>query len=339
MRKTFLLFIIILFTNFNFNNAQSVQEFYNIKNFQTEEGLSIKDCKIGYRTFGKLNNDSSNVVIYCSWFGGNSEAIGTLINKYNFIDTNKYFIIAIDALGNGVSSSISNSDQPDSVFYSLSISDMVNANYRLLTEHFKLKKIYAAVGGSMGSMQVLQMAVTYPDFSKNIIAYVATPRLTSSDLLWMATQENLIESTLNSGMSEREVRRLSEIISVNFARTPDYVTKNVKTPEFGDYIKSFDKEPNKVFTLQNYLTQLKAMMKHDISRSTKNLMEEAAKKIKAKLFIIVSKSDLLLNPSEAINLANLTSSRLLILDNNCGHLAVSCELERVKGEIANFLQE
>lgn len=339
MRKTFLLFIIILFTNFNFNNAQSVQEFYNIKNFQTEEGLTIKDCKIGYRTFGKLNNDSSNVLIYSSWFGGNSEAIGTLINKYNFIDTNKYFIIAIDALGNGVSSSISNSDQPDSVFYSLSVSDMVNANYRLLTEHFKLKKIYAAVGGSMGSMQVLQMAVTYPEFSKKIIAYVATPRLTSSDLLWMATQENLIESTLNSGMNEREVRRLSEIISANFARTPDYVTKNVKTSEFGDYIKSFDKEPNKVFTLQNYLTQLKAMMKHDISKSTANSMEEAAKGIRAKLFIIVSKSDLLLNPSEAINLANITSSRLLILDNNCGHLAVSCELERVKGEIANFLQE
>lgn len=68
-------------------------------------------------------------------------------------------------------------------------------------------------------------------------------------------------------------------------------------------------------------------------------MEEAAERIRAKLFIIVSKSDLLLNPSEAINLANITSSRLLILDNNCGHLAVSCELERVKGEIANFLQE
>lgn len=339
MRRTFYLILSFLLSFHIYLNAQSIQEFYQINSFQTESGYIINNCKIGYRTFGSISKDSSNVVLYCSWFGGNSEAIGILINKYKFIDTTKYFIIAVDALGNGVSSSISNSDKPDSVFYSLSISDMVNANYRLLTEHFKLKKIYAAVGGSMGSMQVLQMAVTYPDFSKNIIAYVATPRLTSSDLLWMATQENLIESTLNSGMSEKEVRRLSEIISANFARTPDYVTKNVKTSEFGDYIKSFDKEPNKVFTLKNYLTQLKAMMKHDISRSTKNLMEEAAERIRAKLFIIVSKSDLLLNPSEAINLANITSSRLLILDNNCGHLAVSCELERVKGEIANFLQE
>jgi homoserine O-acetyltransferase len=339
MRRTFYLILSFLLSFHIYLNAQSIQEFYQINNFKTESGYTINDCKIGYRTFGSISKDSSNVVLYCSWFGGNSEAIGILINKYKFIDTTKYFIIAVDALGNGVSSSISNSDISDSVFYSLSISDMVNANYKLLTEHFGLNRIYAAIGGSMGSMQVLQMAVTYPEFAKKIIAYVATPRLCSSDLLWMATQQNLIESSLNCGMSEREVSRLSEILSANFARTPDYVTKDIDRSEFQNYLDSFDKESKKIFTLQNYLTQLKAMMKHDISRDTNESMTEASEKIKAKMFIIVSKSDLLLNPSEAINLANLTSSRLLILDNNCGHLAVSCEIDRVRGEIANFLDE
>jgi homoserine O-acetyltransferase len=339
MRRTFYLILSFLLSFHIYLNAQSIQEFYQINNFKTESGYTINNCKIGYRTFGSISKDSSNVVLYCSWFGGNSEAIGILINKYKFIDTTKYFIIAVDALGNGVSSSISNSDISDSVFYSLSISDMVNANYKLLTEHFGLNRIYAAIGGSMGSMQVLQMAVTYPEFAKKIIAYVATPRLCSSDLLWMATQQNLIESSLNCGMSEREVSRLSEILSANFARTPDYVTKDIDRSEFQNYLDSFDKESKKIFTLQNYLTQLKAMMKHDISRDTNESMTEASEKIKAKMFIIVSKSDLLLNPSEAINLANLTSSRLLILDNNCGHLAVSCEIDRVRGEIANFLDE
>lgn len=68
------------------------------------------------------------------------EAIGTLIQKYNFIDTTKYFIIAVDALGNGISTSISNSDNPDSVFYNLTIDDMVNANYLLLLNHFNIKR-------------------------------------------------------------------------------------------------------------------------------------------------------------------------------------------------------
>ena len=43
--------------------------------------------------------------------------------------------------------------------------------------------------------------------------------------------------------------------------------------------------------------------------------------------------------SEAINLATLTSSKLLILENNCGHLAVTCEIDRVREEIAKFLDE
>jgi homoserine O-acetyltransferase len=330
------LFIIFFSTN---SLTQSVQSFSQIGDLTLENGSIISNCKIGYRTFGTINTDSSNVILYCSWFGGTSAAIGTLLEKYNFIDTTKYFVIAVDALGNGVSSSISNSNLPDSVFYSLSISDMVKSNYLLLTKHFNLKKIFAAIGGSMGSMQVFQMAVTYPEFAEKIVAYVATPRLTSSDLLWMNTQLTLIESTLDCGMSEREVKRLSDMLTANYARTPDYVSKDIDLSEFPAYINSFDKEPNKVFTLLNYLTQLKAMMKHDISKQTNSSMEDAAKVIKSKLFMIVSKSDLMVNPTEAINLAKLTSSKLLILDSNCGHLAVTCEIDKVREEIANFLVE
>ena len=339
MRKTFYLILLLLVSFYSYLNAQSDQKYYLISSLKLESGQTLEDCKIGYRTYGTINNDSSNVILYCSWFGGNSESIGTLINKYKFIDTTKYFIIAADALGNGISSSISNSTAPDSVFYSLTISDMVKTNYMLLTEHFNLKKIFAAIGGSMGSMQVFQMAVTYPDFAEKIIAYVATPRLTSSDLLWMNTQLSIIESSLECGMSEREVKRLSDMLTANYARTPDYVTKDIDLSEFSAYLNSFDKEPNKVFTLQNYLTQLKAMMTHDIAKQTNGSMEDAAKLIQAKLFIIVSKSDLMVNPTEAINLAKLTSSKLLILENNCGHLAVTCEIDRVREEIAKFLSE
>lgn len=320
-------------------SAQSLQQFAEIGDFKLKSGQTISNCKLGYRTFGSMNIDSSNIILYPSWFGGSSEAIGTLIQKYNFIDTIKYFIIAVDALGNGISSSISNSDDSDSIYYDLTLDDMVSSNYQLLTKHFKLKKIYASIGGSMGSMQVLLMAVMYPYFNDKIVAYVATPRITSSDLLWMNTQLNLIESGLNCGMSVREVKRLSDMLAANFARTPDYVTTHTEITEFPDYIKSFDKEPGKIFTLQNYLTQLKAMMKFDISKYSDGLMEEAAKLIKAKMFIIVSKSDLMVNPVEAINLAKLTDSKLIILDNNCGHLAVSCEIERCRKEIDLFLSE
>ncbi len=336
-------FVITLFIALIFSASilfsQSVQEYASIGDLKLVNGNKIENCIMGYRTFGKINDDSSNVILYCSWFGGTSEAIGTLIQKYKFIDTTKYYIIAVDALGNGISSSISNYEFDDSVFYNITITDMVNANYFLLTQQLKIKKLYAAIGGSMGSMQVLQMAVTYAAFVEKIIAYVATPRLTSSDLLWMNTQLSLIESSLECGMSEREVKRLSDMLTANFARTPDYVSNDIDLSEFPAYINSFDKEPNKVFTLQNYHTQLKAMMKHDITKTTNGSMVDAVNAIKAKMFIIVSKTDLMVNPTEAINLAKLTSSKLLILDNNCGHLAVGCEIDLCRNEIANFLND
>jgi homoserine O-acetyltransferase/O-succinyltransferase len=71
---------------------------------------------------------------------------------------------------------------------------MVNSQYLLLKKHFDLNRIYAAVGGSMGSMQVLEWAVAYPGFIEKIVAYAATPKMTSYDLLWMNTHLEIIEN-------------------------------------------------------------------------------------------------------------------------------------------------
>jgi homoserine O-acetyltransferase len=191
----------------------------------------------------------------------------------------------------------------------------------------------------MGSMQVLEWAVTYPDFIDKIVAYVATPKMSSYDLLWMNTQLNFIESARKNGMSEKEINKISDMITAIIARTPDYVVENTDIAEFPEYLKSFDKEPDKTFTFDDYLAQLKAMMKHDISINFNGSMEDAAKNIKAELFIIVNETDILINPTQALNLANLTDVETLILNNNCGHLGVSCEIERCREEIAEFLEK
>ncbi len=316
--------------------AQSIQKFAEIGDLTLINGEKIIDCRIGYRTFGKLNEDKSNAIIYPSWFDGTSEAISNLITKYNFIDTTKYFIIAIDALGNGVSTSSSNYDLD---FPQISIRDMVNSQHKLLTENLGIKHIYGAVGGSLGGMQVLEWTVAYPEFINRVVAYLATPKMTSYDLLWMNTQLNMIESSRKKGISEKEISKISEMMTAMIARTPDYVVENIKAKDFPSYLSSFDKEPSKIFTLDDYIVQLKAMMNHDISRDYNESFEEIAKFIKAKLFIIVSETDMVVNPTEALRLADITGCKKLVLNNNCGHLAVSCELERVKSEIKRFLSE
>lgn len=142
----FLIFNFIILSD-TFIFSQSIQRFAEIGDLTLINGEKIIDCRMGYRTFGKLNEEKSNVIIYPSWFEGTSEAISNLITKNNFIDTNKYFITVIDALGNGVSTSPSNYK---SDFPLITIRDMVNSQYKFLKENLGINHLYAAVGGSMG---------------------------------------------------------------------------------------------------------------------------------------------------------------------------------------------
>ena len=331
--NTPLICLYILFSSVSW--TQSVQKFAEIGDLNLVNGEVITGCKIGYRTSGKMNDDKSNVIICPTWFNGTSDGIANLIEKINFIDTTKYFIISIDALGNGISTS---SSTYGNAYPQITIRDMVNSQYKLLTGHFGLNHIYAAVGGSMGSMQVLEWAVAYPDFIDKIVAYGATPKMTSYDLLWMNTHLEIIETLKKRGVSEREIKKISNMMIAMVARTPAYVVDNIKLEDFPEYLSSFDKEPSNIFTIDDFIIQLKAMMMHDISRDYESLVE-LAEIIKSDLFIIVSETDMMVNPTEALKLAEILGCKKLVLNNNCGHLAPSCEIERVKEEIDQFLSE
>lgn len=336
--STYFLFILFL-VNTNLT-AQSKQNFAEIGTLRLVSGDSITNCIIGYRTFGKYNSDSSNVIIYPTWFEGTTEHITKLIEKYRFIDTTKYFIIAIDALGNGVSTSPSNYNiYKIKTFPQITIRDMINSQYKLITDVFKLKNICAAVGGSLGAMQVLEWSVAYPEFIKKTIAYVGTPKMSSYDLLWINAQLNIIETGKHYGVTENEIRKSIALMMAGMSRTPDYINLKIKPENISNYLKEFDKDYSSTFTLEDYECQLIAIMKHNISINFNNSLVEAASIIKSNLFLIISENDLLVNPDQTKEFARITNAKTFLLNNNCGHLAVSCEIDKCREEVANFLME
>jgi homoserine O-acetyltransferase len=83
-----------------------------------------------------------------------------------YIDPEIYFIVIVDALANGVSSSPSNSiSQGNDRFPQITIADMVQSQHRLLSEVFVIDSVHAVVGLSMGGMQALEWAVAFPSFA------------------------------------------------------------------------------------------------------------------------------------------------------------------------------
>ena len=124
----------------------SPQKFATFNECRLTSGQVIAPCRIGYRTYGTLNDDKSNALLVPTWFTGTSAEHAYLASP-DLLSPESYFIVMVDALGNGVSISPSNSKtQPDGQFPQITIADMVDSQHRLLTEVMGIQSLHGVVG-------------------------------------------------------------------------------------------------------------------------------------------------------------------------------------------------
>src|SRR5207249_8626772 len=142
-----------------------------------EGGEVIKDFAISYVTHGKLNAKKSNAILMVTAISGNHHRLDFLIGPGRALDTNKYFIVATDAIGNGLTTSPSNSKaQPRMKFPRFAMRDMVQSQYKLLKDKLGIDHVVTVIGPSMGGMQALQWGVSYPEFMDSLVALVPLAR-------------------------------------------------------------------------------------------------------------------------------------------------------------------
>jgi len=282
-------------------------------NFALENGQTIHHCRVGYRTFGEIAADKSNVIVVLTWFGGTSEGLEGWIGAGKLYDSSKYFVVAIDAFGDGISSSPSNGATAQ-----FTIRDMVRAQHELLTRELKLDHVFAVSGLSMGGMQTFQWVVSYPDYMTKAVAIVGTPKLTSYDLLLWKTELSLLDSPV--GM------KAAADINEMHLHTPSYIVTHVH--DVDALMKDHESLLYKI-NINDYASQLRAMIGHDIG---------PVSSVRPKMLVVISEQDHMVNPEPAREFARATKSQLLTLAGDCGHLATSCQSERLTHEVAAFLQ-
>ena len=317
------------------------QQFANLGNFKLQNGGVIRNCRIGYRTFGKLNQDKSNVVVFPTWAGGTTEQLGSNFGPGKLIDSTSYFVVAIDALSNGVSSSPSNSRlQPRMRFPEFSLRDTVASQHELLTRVLDIHRVKAVVGISMGGMQVFQWLVSYPGFMEKAIPIVGSPRLAPYDLmLWQAQIDALMRDRDWKGgnYSVNPARALDFAFGELLLTTPtDYNRRKTREDVFADLAKA--RSDARRFDANDKIRQVQAMMQLDVSRDFGGSLERAAKSVKAKVFVVVAKFDHVVTPGPAAEFAALLGAKLLSLDGDCGHLATSCESRLLNEAVKDFLK-
>ena len=85
--------------------AELQQQFAELGDLKLQSGEVIHEFRLGYRTAGTLNTDKSNAVLWPTWLGGRTEDLLRFVGPSNVVDTGKYFVILVDAIGDGVSTS------------------------------------------------------------------------------------------------------------------------------------------------------------------------------------------------------------------------------------------
>jgi len=315
----------------------------SIGDLKLDSGELIRDCRIGYRTVGTLNAAKSNAVLFPTWFSGSSEDLVQFMAADGMVDPARYFGIAVDALGDGVSSSPSNSrEQPRMRFPKFTIRDMVNAEYTLVHDVLGIPHLHAVMGISMGGMQTFQWVVTYPEFMDKAVPIVGSPRLTATDLLlWDAEADAITESAGWDGGNYEHAPQLRAVGEMHaFAlTTPTYRARETPPNQFAQFWKDIDEKPLGRMDANDWLRQLQAMISLDVTKPYGESLARAAHAVKTKLLVVASVQDHMVNPGPAMEFANDIKAPIVRLESDCGHLAPGCESKTLYPRVRAFLDQ
>ncbi len=164
-----------------------------------DSGKSLSPFSVAYETHGALNAERTNAVLICHALTGDQYVANPnpltgkpgwwdlVVGPEKIIDTNRFFVICANILGGCLGSTGPASTNPATGkpwgldFPVITISDMVRAQMRLL-DHLGIEKLFLAIGGSMGGMQVLDLASHYSDRVFAAAPIAAAPRHSAQNI-------------------------------------------------------------------------------------------------------------------------------------------------------------
>ena len=182
-------------------------------------GKTLNDFSLIYETYGRLNPEKSNAILICHALSGDHHAAGyysdedkkpgwwdSCIGPGKPFDTNKFFIVSLNNLGGCKGSTGPNSINketgleygPD--FPIVTVNDWVNSQ-KLLADYLEIDKWACVIGGSLGGMQALQWAISYPDKIKNSIIIAAAAKLSAQNIAFneVARQAIITDPEFHNG--------------------------------------------------------------------------------------------------------------------------------------------
>jgi len=309
-----------------------------------ESGEAIRDFEISYVMHGARARDD-NVVLVLTAIGSTHHRLDFLIGPGRPLDPERQCIICVDAIGNGLSTSPSNSQtQADLLFPRFSIRDMVASQCKLL-DALDVKRLASVVGASMGGMQALQWAVSHPDRMRSVVALVPMARTRPWSVAMNEVARRILKAdtgfpsgpygagfdtwaAMTRVITNREPGALEDIPA---AAVPGLVEQAIETA------RRMASDP------LDWLYQSWAYDAHDVGTTPGFAGDTAAalRSIKAPTLLLVPNLDLYNPVDDAIEAARLIPDATLVrLSGRAGHAVAadaSPQLAEIRNAISDFL--
>jgi len=312
--------------------------FFDFDELFLDGGERLAPVRIAYETYGKLNRDRTNAILICHALSGDAHAAGksrknsrkhgwydVAVGPGKTFDTRKYFVISSNIIGGckgstGPSSTNPQTGRPYGLdFPTITVRDMVRAQKKLI-DHLGIRKLYAATGGSMGGMQVLEWAVTYPDHLRLALVIAAAAKQYPLNIVFNDLGRKAITndpewrkgSYYGTGQPKKGLalaRQIGHITYISqdtlvrkFDRRRKRAIKNGR--KFGvefevqNYFDYQGKSFVRRFDANSYLYITHAVDQFDLTEGGKKKLAGALKHAKAKFFLVSFTSDWLYPPEQ-----------------------------------------
>ena len=163
-------------------------------------GEALPEVEVAYQTYGELDADAANAVFICHALTGDADAAdwwSAMVGPGRPVDTNRFFVISPNLLGGCRGTTGPRSVNPLTGkrygldFPQLDMRDFVTVHRRLI-DRLGVERLHAAVGGSLGGMQLLQWAIDDPEAIDRAVLIGASSRLTAMNIAFSAVARQAI---------------------------------------------------------------------------------------------------------------------------------------------------
>ena len=341
----------------------STQIFTYKQSFTLESGVTLPQYHLSYTTHGKLNASRDNVVWIFHALTANSNPLEWwpgLVGDGKFFDPAKYFIICVNKPGSpyGSISPLSINPQTNEPYYHdlpfFSIRDMIKM-YQELKNHLGIRKIFIALGGSTGGMQLLEWAIEEPELFEHIVPIATNATLSPWAIAFNASQRMAIEadSTWLERRPDAGQKGLAAARSIALLSYRHYNGYDITQPRDKAFVALSQGVEFAADNYQRYqglklvnrynaicyyrLTQ--SMDSHDVGLN-RGGVQAALQKIKARTLVIGIKSDVLYPIGEQEYLRDtIRGAELLSIASDFGHDGFLLEYEKIETALKKFIEE